>query len=72
MPKRANYALVSGVDFLIKVVKVSQPFHRQAVFVFFAIDVHFHQMHGKPLTHPWPRNGLQERRICSARDQRVE
>ena len=50
MPKRANYALVSGVDFLIKVVKVSQPFHRQAVFVFFAIDVHFHQMHGKPLT----------------------
>jgi hypothetical protein len=48
--KGQNTALVSGVDFLIKVAKVRQPLHRQAVFVFFALDVHFHQMLGKPFT----------------------
>jgi len=49
-PKGQNAALVSGIDFLIKVVKVRQPFHRQAMFVFFALDVHFHQMLGKAFT----------------------
>ena len=34
--KGLDTALVSGVIFLIKVVKVRQPFHCQAVFVFFA------------------------------------
>jgi hypothetical protein len=49
-PKGQHAALVSGVDFLIKIAKVRQPLHRQAVFVFFASDVDFHQMLGKPFT----------------------
>jgi hypothetical protein len=49
-PKGQNTALVSGVDFLIKVAKVRQALHRQAVFVFFALDVHFQHMLGKPFT----------------------
>ena len=44
--------LVSGVDFPIEIAKVRQSVHRQAVFVFFALDVHFHQMPGKPFTGP--------------------
>ena len=48
--KGQDDALVSGIDFPIQIVKVSQPLHRQAVFVFFALDVHFHQMLGKPFT----------------------
>jgi hypothetical protein len=43
-------ALVSGVDFPIKVPKVRHPLDRQAVFVRFALDVHFHQMPGEPFT----------------------
>jgi hypothetical protein len=42
--------LVSGGDFLIDPAKVRQSVHRQPVFVFFALDVHFHQMLEKPLT----------------------
>ena len=49
-PKGQHTALVSGVDVLMEVVKVRQPLHRQAVFVFFSLDVHFHQMLGKPFT----------------------
>jgi hypothetical protein len=41
-------ALVSGIEFPIKIAKVRQSMHCQAVFVFFAVDVHFHQMPGKP------------------------
>jgi len=48
--RKGNTALISGIDFLIKVVKVRQPLHRQAVFVFFALNVHFFQMLGKPFT----------------------
>jgi hypothetical protein len=44
--------LVSGIDFPIKIAKVRQSVHRQAVFVFFAVDVHFHQIPGKPLAGP--------------------
>jgi hypothetical protein len=49
-PKGQHAALVSGVDVPIEVVKVGQPLHRQAVIVFLALDVHFHQMLGKPFT----------------------
>ena len=48
--KGQNTALVSGVDFLIKVAKVRQPLRRQAVLVLFALDIHFRQMLGKPFT----------------------
>jgi len=47
-PKEQDAALVSGIDFPIQIVKVRQPLHRQAVVVSFAVDVHFHQMLGKP------------------------
>jgi hypothetical protein len=47
--KGQHAALVPGVDFPVNVVKVRQPLHRQAVLVFFALDVPFHQMLGKPL-----------------------
>jgi hypothetical protein len=43
-------ALASGVDLLIKVPKVRQSLHRQAMFVCFALDVHFHQMPGELFT----------------------
>jgi hypothetical protein len=33
--------LVSGVSFTIEIAKVRQSVHRQAVFVFFALDVDF-------------------------------
>jgi hypothetical protein len=49
-PKGQNAALVSGIYFPIQVVKVRQPLHRQAMLVFFAFDVHFHQMLEKPFT----------------------
>ena len=50
-PKAQDAAqLDSGIDFPIQIVKVRQPFHRQAMFVSFALDVHFHQMFGKPFT----------------------
>jgi hypothetical protein len=45
-----NIALVSGVDFLIEVVKVRRRLHCQAVFVIFTRDVKFHQMLGKSFT----------------------
>jgi hypothetical protein len=44
--------LVSGVNFAIEIVKVNQSVHRQATFVFFALDVYFHQMPGKPFSGP--------------------
>jgi hypothetical protein len=44
--------LVSGIDSPIKIAKVRQSVHRQAVFVFFAVDV-FHQMPGKPFAGPF-------------------
>ena len=34
--------LVPGVDFPIHILKKCQPVHRQAMFIFFAIDEHFH------------------------------
>jgi hypothetical protein len=40
----AQLMLVSGVDFQIEIAKVRQSAHRQAVLVFFVLDVHFHQM----------------------------
>jgi hypothetical protein len=40
--------LTAGVDFPIEIAKVRQPFHRQAVFVLFALNVLFHQILGKP------------------------
>jgi hypothetical protein len=43
---------VSGVDFSIEIAKVRQPVDSQAVFVLFTVDVHFHQMPGKPFTGP--------------------
>ena len=49
-PKGQHTALVSGVDVLMEVVKVRQPLGRQAVLVLFALDIHFHQMLGKPFT----------------------
>jgi hypothetical protein len=60
--------LVSGVDFLIEIAKVRQSFHRQAVFVFFAIELQFHQMPGKSFTGA-PRLGTV--RKCAIYDQRV-
>jgi hypothetical protein len=48
--KGQDAALVSGIDFPIQVVKVREPLHRQAVLVFFALDVHFHQMLEQPFT----------------------
>jgi hypothetical protein len=42
-------AVVSGIDFVIQVVKVRQPLHRQVMFVSFTLDVRLHQMLGKPL-----------------------
>jgi hypothetical protein len=47
---RKSDQLASRVDFPIEIAKVRQSFHRQAVFVFFARDVLFHQMLGKALT----------------------
>ena len=49
-PKGQHTALVSEVDVLMEVVKVRQPLDHQAVLVFFALDVYFHQMLGKPFT----------------------
>jgi hypothetical protein len=49
-PKALNAGLISGINFLIKVAKVRQSLHRQAVFVFFALNVQFHQMFGKAFT----------------------
>jgi hypothetical protein len=43
-------ASVSRVDFPIEIAQVGQSVHRQAVFVRFALDVHFHQMPGQPFT----------------------
>jgi hypothetical protein len=40
--------LNAGVDFPIEIAKVRKAFHRQAVFVLFALNVLFHQMLGKP------------------------
>ena len=42
--------LVSGVNFPMEIAKVRQSVHRQAVFVFFALDIHFHQMPRKSFT----------------------
>jgi hypothetical protein len=42
--------LASGIDFPIQMLKKRQSVHRQAMFVFFAVDEHFHQMLGKPFT----------------------
>jgi hypothetical protein len=41
---------VSGIDCPVQVAKVRYSVHRQAVLVFFALDVQFHQMLGEPFT----------------------
>jgi hypothetical protein len=41
-------ASVSRVDFPIEIAQIRQSVHRQAVFVRFALDDHFHQMPGQP------------------------
>jgi hypothetical protein len=51
-PKAQDAALVSGIDFPMEIVKVRQPFHCQAMLVFLAIEVHFHQVPGKPFADP--------------------
>jgi hypothetical protein len=41
---------ISRVDFPIEIAQIRQSVHRQAVLVGFALDDHFHQMPGEPLT----------------------
>jgi hypothetical protein len=48
--EKIELCLISGVDLLIEIAKVRQSFHRQAVFVFFALQVHFHQMLGQAVS----------------------
>jgi hypothetical protein len=51
--KSANPAVtcsMSGVHCPVELTKVRQSMHRQAVLVFFARDVHFHQVPGEPFT----------------------
>jgi hypothetical protein len=68
-PKAQDAAqLDSGIDFPIQIVKVSQPLHRQAVFVSFALEIHICQMPGQPFAGAL---GLGTVCKCAIDDQRA-